>query len=624
MTHFGCTGQGTPRADRRGHDGLQGGAGRDRRRHGSRGRLAAQEGHLQGRQEGRPHRRRRPDRRRCRRCARRRSSRSIPRPTSSPATMPSRQIVRNVAKVALAYRRHDRSGCRRELSRLRQVGHRHDQGRGRHDRREPELPPLGQARGRAGRGRDLCPQRRRRRSRQARRAGGARDGRARPRLRTPSRRQVAMHVAATNPLALTRRGARPGRGRARARDLRRPGAPVRQAGGDHREDGRRPPAQVLRGSRALKQAFVLNPDLTVEKALKEAEKDIGAPAKITGFVRFALGEGIEKEDHRLRGRSRGGGQKVALDQALLRSIRARAPRDIAAPFVYRAPNCSTGRRPGRHGPMRAGRASRGSNAGQATLSPCPAEGVRRGADGRPGLRHRRVGRRPIAADIAEARELGVEVGVVIGGGNIFRGVAVASKGGDRVTGDHMGMLGTVINSLALRTSLVKLGVDAVVLSAIAMPELCESFSQRQATAYMNAGRVVHLRRRHRQSVLHHRFRRGAAGRRDRRRRAVQGHPGRRRLFGRSQEGPARRPATTASRHDDVLTRGLADHGRRRDCACARKQHSDNRLFDPRERRFRRHSEGRRPLHDRGGRLKLLSRQPGRSSAGRRRDDDERR
>ncbi len=96
----------------------------------------------------------------------------------------------------------------------------------------------------------------------------------------------------------------------------------------------------------------------------------------------------------------------------------------------------------------------------------------------------------IAADIAEARGMGVEVGVVIGGGNIFRGVAVASAGGDRVTGDHMGMLATVINSLALRTSLVKIGVDAVVLSAIAMPELCESFSQRQADAYMNQGKVV--------------------------------------------------------------------------------------------------------------------------------------
>jgi len=96
----------------------------------------------------------------------------------------------------------------------------------------------------------------------------------------------------------------------------------------------------------------------------------------------------------------------------------------------------------------------------------------------------------IAADIAGARALGVEVGVVIGGGNIFRGVAVASKGGDRVTGDHMGMLATVINSLALRTSLSKLGVDTVVLSAIAMPEICESFSQRQATAYMDQGKVV--------------------------------------------------------------------------------------------------------------------------------------
>lgn len=96
----------------------------------------------------------------------------------------------------------------------------------------------------------------------------------------------------------------------------------------------------------------------------------------------------------------------------------------------------------------------------------------------------------IAADVAEAVQLGAQVSIVIGGGNIFRGVAVASRGGDRVTGDHMGMLATVINSLALRTSLVKHGLEAVVLSAIAMPEICESFSQRKATAHINAGRVV--------------------------------------------------------------------------------------------------------------------------------------
>jgi len=96
----------------------------------------------------------------------------------------------------------------------------------------------------------------------------------------------------------------------------------------------------------------------------------------------------------------------------------------------------------------------------------------------------------IAADIAEVRALGTDVAVVIGGGNIFRGVAVASRGGDRVTGDHMGMLATAINSLALRTSLIKIGIEAVVLSAIAMPQICESFSQRKAMAYLNMGKVV--------------------------------------------------------------------------------------------------------------------------------------
>jgi len=96
----------------------------------------------------------------------------------------------------------------------------------------------------------------------------------------------------------------------------------------------------------------------------------------------------------------------------------------------------------------------------------------------------------IATDIREVHRQGVEVGVVIGGGNIFRGVAVASRGGDRVTGDHMGMLATAINSLALRTSLTKIGVDTVVLSAIAMPQIAESFSQGKAMSYLAKGKVV--------------------------------------------------------------------------------------------------------------------------------------
>ncbi|MAZ84793.1 MAG: UMP kinase [Hoeflea sp.] len=96
----------------------------------------------------------------------------------------------------------------------------------------------------------------------------------------------------------------------------------------------------------------------------------------------------------------------------------------------------------------------------------------------------------MASDIAEVRAMGVQVGVVVGGGNIFRGVAVASKGGDRVTGDHMGMLATVINALALATSLRKLGVDCEVLSAISMPEICQSFSQRAALHHLERGKVV--------------------------------------------------------------------------------------------------------------------------------------
>ncbi|MCY6380944.1 UMP kinase [Hoeflea prorocentri] len=96
----------------------------------------------------------------------------------------------------------------------------------------------------------------------------------------------------------------------------------------------------------------------------------------------------------------------------------------------------------------------------------------------------------IASDIAKVRTMGVDVGVVVGGGNIFRGVAVASKGGDRVTGDHMGMLATVINALALATSLRKLGIETEVLSAIAMPEICQSFSQRAALHHLDKGRVV--------------------------------------------------------------------------------------------------------------------------------------
>ncbi len=96
----------------------------------------------------------------------------------------------------------------------------------------------------------------------------------------------------------------------------------------------------------------------------------------------------------------------------------------------------------------------------------------------------------VAREIADVRALGVEVGVVIGGGNIFRGVSVAAKGGDRVRGDHMGMLATVMNVLAMANALEDIDVPVVAMSAIAMDEICEQFTQRAAKAYLAEGKVV--------------------------------------------------------------------------------------------------------------------------------------
>jgi uridylate kinase len=86
--------------------------------------------------------------------------------------------------------------------------------------------------------------------------------------------------------------------------------------------------------------------------------------------------------------------------------------------------------------------------------------------------------------------LGVEVGLVIGGGNIFRGVAGATKGMDRVTADHMGMLATMINALALQDALEQKGVVTRVMSGIDVPKIAESYIRRRAMRHMEKGRVV--------------------------------------------------------------------------------------------------------------------------------------
>lgn len=96
----------------------------------------------------------------------------------------------------------------------------------------------------------------------------------------------------------------------------------------------------------------------------------------------------------------------------------------------------------------------------------------------------------LAQAIKEVHLLGVEVAIVIGGGNIFRGVAASTQGMDRATADYMGMLATVLNSLALQDALEQLQVTTRVMSAIAMQELCEPYIKRRATRHLEKGRVV--------------------------------------------------------------------------------------------------------------------------------------
>ena len=98
----------------------------------------------------------------------------------------------------------------------------------------------------------------------------------------------------------------------------------------------------------------------------------------------------------------------------------------------------------------------------------------------------------IAKEIADAVALGAQVGVVVGGGNIFRGVAVAAKGGNRVTGDHMGMLATVINALALCDAIEQAGVPARVHTALEIQSVAEPFVRKRAINQLKKGHVVLL------------------------------------------------------------------------------------------------------------------------------------
>ena len=98
----------------------------------------------------------------------------------------------------------------------------------------------------------------------------------------------------------------------------------------------------------------------------------------------------------------------------------------------------------------------------------------------------------LAGEIRELVQAGVQLGLVIGGGNIFRGAGLAKSGIDRVSGDQMGMLATVMNSLAMQDALSKIGTQAKVLSALRMDQVCEYYVRRHAVEYLQQGTVVLL------------------------------------------------------------------------------------------------------------------------------------
>ena len=98
----------------------------------------------------------------------------------------------------------------------------------------------------------------------------------------------------------------------------------------------------------------------------------------------------------------------------------------------------------------------------------------------------------LASEIAAAQETGVEIAIVIGGGNIFRGAGLARAGMDRVTGDYMGMLATVMNALAIQDALESAGVYARVMSALQIHDVCEDYIRRRAVRHLEKGRVVIL------------------------------------------------------------------------------------------------------------------------------------
>jgi elongation factor Ts len=240
-------------------------------------------------------------------------------------------------------------------------------------------------------------------------------------------RQLAMHVASANPQALDPGSLDPA-AVAREKDVL---ADKAKAQGK--------PANVIdkivesglktyyKEVTLVDQLFIFDDKKSVAQAVKEAEGKVGAPIRIAGYVRYALGEGIERPD------------SAMADAAYQRVIVKVSGEALAG--------------------------SDGYGINQATID-------------------------RIAADLVAAHRHGVALGVVVGGGNILRGVRVYGAGLPRATADSMGMLATVVNALVLETAIERAGAPARSMSALSMPQVCETYERQRALRHLADGRIV--------------------------------------------------------------------------------------------------------------------------------------
>ena len=344
-------------------------------------------------------------------------------------------------------------------------------------------------------------------------------------------KQLAMHIAAANPLALDADGLDAGlleRERAIA---------IEKAA----ESGK--PANIVEKMVEGAMAKFRKENALLQPAVRDRQQDPGRRRRRRGRQGSRLAdraEGVRPLPARRRHRE--GGKR-------LRRRSRRGRRRQARPS--RSPECAADRVEGgwqrggcavrAHPPFRMSGAIEDLPAHDPpALQPHPAQAVGRGADGRRASSASIPTPSPAwPARSPRPRTQGHELCLVVGGGNIFRGMAGAAKGFDRATADYMGMLATVMNALAMQNALEKIGVDTRVQSAIPMATRVRALHPPPRRAPHGKGPGRDLRRRHRQPLFHHRHRRRAARRRDGLRRPVQGHQRRRRLRRRSQEGPER-------------------------------------------------------------------------------------